>query len=88
MSTTQAQLGDATVLRCSGGGFLGVGETTVLIHQAREGFMKVGVREDGATRTARLKTDHLPELLQTLIARSGRTDLAVVHRPELKEPSQ
>lgn len=83
MSTTsaEAQLGDATVLRCFGAGFLGIGETTVIVHEASSGFMRIGVREDGPMQTARLKTSDLPALLRTLIARSGRTDLNLHHTP-------
>lgn len=71
------QLGDATIHRCSGGGFLGVGDVDLIVHQARGTHMQVGVREGTTTATARFKVEDLPKLLQSLIARSGRTDLTL-----------
>lgn len=74
------QLGDATIIRCSGGGFLGMGDVDLIVHQTSNTFMRVGVRE-GTTATARFKVEDLPALIHTLIARSGRTDLTL-HQTE------
>ena len=72
---TPSQLGDATLHRCSGSGFFGLGDADFIVHQARSGSMKLGVREAGIRAEAGLKVEKLPEVLQSLIARSGRTDL-------------
>lgn len=76
---TPSQLGDATLHRCSGGGFFGLGDADFIVHQARGGSMKLGVRQEGVRVEAGLKVEKLPEVLQSLIARSGRTDL-VLHQ--------
>lgn len=77
-----AQLGDATLHRCSGAGLFGLGgDTHFIVHQARGGSMKLGVREAGVRAEAELKVDKLPEVLRSLIARSGRTDLTL-HQAE------
>lgn len=72
-----SQLGDATLHRCSGAGFFGLGETDFIVHQARGGSMKLGVRQEGVRTEAELKVDRLPEVIRSLIARSGRTDLTL-----------
>lgn len=69
----QTQLGDATVHRCSGGGFFGVGDVDLTVHQAHGTFMKVGVHEGTTIATARFKVNELPDLIRTLIARTDLT---------------
>lgn len=75
------QLGDATVLRIRIRGLASA--DTITIHRARRGAVGLDLTsKDDVVRSA-VGLDDLPELIRTLIARSGRTDLAlVVTEPE------
>lgn len=75
-SPIATQLGDATVHRCLGNGLLGMESVHLMVHQAHRGAMKINIAS-GNPGEARIETHQLPELIQTLIARSGRTDLTL-----------
>lgn len=74
-NTDPRQLGDATVLRTR----VGLSYTeTLTIHQARGDRLRFNIDTSQAAARTSTSVTELPELIRTLIARSGRTDLELV----------
>jgi hypothetical protein len=86
-TTDPRQFGDATVLRARNRSL--TYQDTITIHQARNGNVRINLDTRGSATRAAIGVDDLPELIHTLIARSGRTDLAlVVTEPQPDEEQQ
>lgn len=80
-TTDSRQLGDATVLRLRIRGITSA--DTITIHRARKQAVRVDLASKGDIVSSAVGLGDLPELINALIARSGRTDLAlVVTEPE------